>query len=226
MLFFKITPNPHSKPEYQSIVWFGIHFTDCSWPNYFISFQLICIYLMLYASPLFKGWISYLSLFDLPPILNSKVSGDTVSFIILKQLLAYFKLISASSHILPLFPLLIKIHLAEKSPVLFSEMKVRHQLCCFSTDTDKTPWNISPHSTNAEPSPGPGWGCLTSSAPLASGPWRQRASANFSRMAPWVRRWHKALHSLDTMSPHFATAPMIWLPEKTAHDPQSKFRYS
>lgn len=34
------------------------------------------------------------------------------------------------------------------------------------------------------------------------------------------------MHSLDTISPHFATALMIWLLENTVHDPQSKFRYS
>ena len=34
------------------------------------------------------------------------------------------------------------------------------------------------------------------------------------------------MHFLDTISPHFATALMIWLLENTVHDPQSKFRYS
>lgn len=34
------------------------------------------------------------------------------------------------------------------------------------------------------------------------------------------------LHALDTISPHFATALMIWFPENTVCNPQSKFQYS
>lgn len=56
--------------------------------------------------------ISYLSLFDMLPILEAKVPRDSVSFIIGKEMLVLSEsLASAPLHILPLFPLLRKISL-------------------------------------------------------------------------------------------------------------------